>query len=80
MALPTGNYVSYETTGRMVLDFIRAYVSEHGHAPSQRQIMRACYMGHGTVRYHIARLEQRGLIRHQRNVTRGIELVERNRD
>lgn len=62
---------------RMVLQAIRKHVSEHGFAPSFREIGDAAGLkSTSSVKHQLGALEERGLIRISANKGRAIELVE----
>lgn len=65
---------------REILDFLAAYISEHGYAPSFEEIAEG--MGFGslaTVHEHLTNLERKGAIRRSHNASRGIEVLTRMR-
>ena len=62
-----------------ILDFIRRFMEERGYAPSVRDIGRGCDISTpSVVQYHLNILEKEGHIRRDRQVFRGLQLVERN--
>lgn len=66
---------------RQTLDFIRQFSAEKGYAPKLKEI--AAHLGiqsRGTVHRYIRALEDAGLIRVQRDRSRGIELIEDRQD
>ncbi len=69
--------VAKDTTG-IVYAFIVAYMAQHGYAPSVREIAHGCFLGLGTVMWHLTRLEARGRIRREPGVARSITLVKSN--
>lgn len=63
-------------TQQRILNFIRSFTSKHGYPPSIREI--AKHLGTPytrTIEYHLEKLEQKGLIRRDRGVSRGIKLL-----
>jgi repressor LexA len=63
---------------RDILQFIRAFQSEHGVAPTHREICdHFGFSSYGTVYKHLSLLEKKGLIRRDWNQKRGVELVEK---
>ena len=56
-----------------ILDFIRAYRSEHGISPTQREIRETFHLSSfGTVQKHLKRLEEKGALAREWNRSRGI--------
>src|SRR5205823_12405449 len=56
-----------------ILDFIRAYRSEHGISPTQREIRESFQLSSfGTVQKHLKRLEEKGALSRDWNRSRGI--------
>lgn len=63
-----------------MLDFIRQFSDSHSYPPSIRDIGRACGISStSVVDYNLKGLEQKGLIRRDPEISRGIELVEPRR-
>jgi len=63
-----------------ILDFLRRYLDEKGYPPSIRDIQAGCAISStSVVDYNLRILEQEGLIRRDREVSRGIELTDRHR-
>ena len=63
---------------RDILQFIREFQSEHGVAPTHREICdHFGFSSYGTVYKHLSLLEKKGLIRRDWNQKRGVELVEK---
>ncbi len=59
-----------------LLDYLRAYIAEHGFAPSLDEIGRHLGLGSlATVHKHLERLEAKGLIRRRRRQSRALELT-----
>lgn len=59
-----------------VLTFIRRYVSEHGYAPSVRDIQHGLTISStSTVAYHLQKLEAGGCIARDAGVFRSIRLT-----
>lgn len=60
-----------------ILEFIRSFIDEHDYPPSIRQIQDACGISStSVVDYNLKRLENRGVIRRDREVSRAIEVLE----
>jgi repressor LexA len=56
-----------------ILDFIRAYRSDHGISPTQREIRERFQLSSfGTVQKHLKRLEEKGALSRDWNRSRGI--------
>jgi repressor LexA len=65
---------------REILDYLTAYVAEHGYAPSFEEIARAMgYASLATVHEHLSNLERKGVIRRAHNESRGLEVLTRAR-
>jgi len=61
---------------RQILDFIAAFLSQHGYAPSLMEIGRAFGLtSPATVHKHLLRLEAKGKIRRSPHGRRSVELV-----
>lgn len=61
---------------RAMLDFIQAYTDERSYPPSIREIGRAMTISStSVVDYHLRALQRQGLIRREREVSRGLEVV-----
>ena len=61
---------------REILDFLQAFLEEHGYAPSYEEVAR--HFGYGalaTVHEHLENLKRKGYIRKGYNASRSIELV-----
>lgn len=60
-----------------ILKYIRGFIDEHDYPPSIRQIQDACGISStSVVDYNLKRLENRGIIRRDREVSRAIEVLE----
>src|SRR5574341_513701 len=60
-----------------ILEYIRAFIDEHDYPPRIRQIQDACGISStSVVDYNLKRLENRGVIRRDREVSRAIEVLE----
>lgn len=60
-----------------ILTFLRAYVSEHGYAPSIPEIGAAVGLAsYSNVHKHLLRMQQEGLIRMTPRTARAISIVE----
>ena len=63
---------------RRILDFVERYTTEHGYPPSIREIGQAAAItSTSVVDYNLRALEREGLIRRDREVSRGLGLVGR---
>jgi len=61
---------------KQILDFLEAYLDEHGYAPSFEEIARHFrFSSLATVHEHLENLRRKGYIRKSYNETRSIELV-----
>ncbi len=59
-----------------ILDFVDAFIADHGYAPSFEEIARAFhYSSLATVHEHLSNLERKGYIRKSYNESRSIEVV-----
>lgn len=62
---------------RRLLDFVRAYITTRGYAPSIREIQRgATISSSSVVSYNLDRLEEAGYLRRQQTGQRALALVE----
>lgn len=60
-----------------ILEFLRAFLDEHDYPPSIRDIQQGCDISStSVVDYNLKRLEEKGLIRRDREVSRAIELLD----
>lgn len=60
-----------------ILEYIRSFIDQHDYPPSIRQIQDACGISStSVVDYNLKRLENRGVIRRDREVSRAIEVLE----
>lgn len=58
-----------------ILDYLRAYRADHGYSPTFDEIaLTFGFSSKGTVYKHIKALKQKGIIRHEWNRTRAIEI------
>lgn len=63
-----------------ILDFLRRFLDERDYPPTVRDIVKGCGMSStSVVDYNLNILEREGYIRRGREISRGIELVERDR-
>jgi repressor LexA len=63
---------------RAILDYLRAFVDEHGYPPTVREIGEAVGLrSPSTVHAHLAQLERAGLLRRDPTKPRAIELADR---
>jgi repressor LexA len=62
---------------QLILDFLRSFLDEHDYPPSIRDIQQGCDISStSVVDYNLKRLEEKGLIRRDREVSRAIELLD----
>lgn len=66
--------VNGETTD-LVYGFIQDFISQKGHAPSQREIARGCYLAQSSVRYHLSKLQADGRIGYSRGKARALSIA-----
>jgi repressor LexA len=67
-----------ELTGKQadILDFLRRFVEEKDYPPSIRDIQEGCGISStSVVDYNLRKLEEKGFIRRDREVSRGIEIL-----
>lgn len=67
--------ITGETTD-LVYGFIQDFIRQKGHAPSQREIARGCYLAQSSVRYHLAKLQAEGRISYNRGKARALSIVQ----
>ena len=61
---------------RAILEFLETFIAEHDYPPSIRDIQNGCGISStSVVDYNLKRLEERGFIRRDREVSRAIELL-----
>lgn len=61
---------------RELLDYIEAFINEHGYSPSYREIMNGCqYNSVATVALHVGSLIKRGHLRKRDHSARSLEVV-----
>ena len=61
---------------RQLLEYIDAFITEHGYSPSYREIMQGLeYTSVATVALHVGNLIKRGHIRKRDNAARSLEIV-----
>lgn len=61
---------------QLILEFLEAFIAEHDYPPSIRDIQTGCNISStSVVDYNLKRLEEKGLIRRDREVSRAIELL-----
>lgn len=66
---------------KQIVDYLRRYLSTHGYAPTFDEIAHQFgFSSKGTVYKHIKALQNKGLVRHEWNRTRSIELTSESRD
>lgn len=56
--------------------FIRAYLRQHGHPPTLREIAEGCYMSYGSVFRYLDKLEAHGRIARKPGKSRSITLLD----
>jgi repressor LexA len=65
---------------RVILDYLRGFVEEHGYPPTVREIGEAVGLrSPSTVHAHLAQLERAGLLRRDPTKPRALELTDRRR-
>ena len=64
-----------EDIAQRIFEFIRDYIGEHGHGPSQREIASGCFIALGTVSKYLAILQAQGRIKRESRQMRSISLV-----
>lgn len=63
-----------------ILDYIRTFIDENDYPPSVRDIQRGCGISStSVVDYNLRRMEEKGLLERDREVSRGIKLAGRAR-
>lgn len=63
-----------------ILDYIRTFIDENEYPPSVRDIQRGCGISStSVVDYNLRRMEEKGLLERDREVSRGIKLAGRTR-
>ena len=61
---------------QLIVDFLETFIAEHDYPPSIRDIQTGCNISStSVVDYNLKRLEEKGLIRRDREVSRAIELL-----
>ena len=65
-----------KTVTQSVYLFIKAYIKEHTHPPTLREIAQGCYLSTSAVTHHLDRLEGEGKLFREPGRARGITLVE----
>ncbi|WP_322796855.1 transcriptional repressor LexA [Tepidiforma sp.] len=61
---------------QQILDFIRTFLEEHEYPPSIRDIQEGCGISStSVVDYNLRKLEEKGCIRRDREISRGIEIL-----
>ena len=69
------------TQQKRVLDFIRAFIARHGHAPTLREIGEGVdIQSRGAVHRHVQTLLERGVLKRARRGWRTLELAEKAED
>jgi len=63
---------------KRILDFITSFIDGNGYSPSVREIAKGCRINSSTVaQYHLNRLEDKGYIRRNRDVSRSVVLLKK---
>ena len=61
---------------QLIVEFLETFIAEHDYPPSIRDIQTGCNISStSVVDYNLKRLEEKGLIRRDREVSRAIELL-----
>ena len=61
---------------QLIFDFLETFIAEHDYPPSIRDIQTGCNISStSVVDYNLKRLEEKGLIRRDREVSRAIEML-----
>ena len=61
---------------QLILEFLESFIGDHDYPPSIRDIQNGCNISStSVVDYNLKRLEEKGLIRRDREVSRAIELL-----
>ncbi|RLT37755.1 MAG: transcriptional repressor LexA [Chloroflexi bacterium] len=61
---------------QLIVDFLETFIAQHDYPPSIRDIQTGCNISStSVVDYNLKRLEEKGLIRRDREVSRAIELL-----
>lgn len=61
---------------QLILEFLESFIADHDYPPSIRDIQNGCNISStSVVDYNLKRLEEKGLIRRDREVSRAIELL-----
>ena len=61
---------------QLIVEFLETFIGEHDYPPSIRDIQNGCNISStSVVDYNLKRLEEKGLIRRDREVSRAIELL-----
>ena len=55
-----------------VYNFVCQFISDHGYAPSVREIAAGCGISVCTTQFHLCNLEEQGKIRHNPKISRSI--------
>ncbi len=77
----SGNKRMLTTQQKRVLDFIRAFISRHGHAPTLREIGEGVdIQSRGAVHRHVQTLLDRGVLKRSRRGWRTLELADTTDD
>ena len=59
-------------TQKAILEFIKNYSASHAFPPTVREIAKALRLAVSTVHEHLARLRERGILRHEKGRSRGL--------
>ena len=76
LALTASTVVRPTKKQRELLEFISAFIAEHGYSPSYREIMNGCsYTSVATVALHVNNLIKRGHLQKRDHSARSLEVV-----
>ncbi|NCN58826.1 repressor LexA [Candidatus Roizmanbacteria bacterium CG22_combo_CG10-13_8_21_14_all_38_20] len=74
--MPSATKKTLTPRQKQVLDFIKSYISQNDYAPTYEEIGKAVKLSStATIHNHIKALEKKGYIQKQRNVTRGLVVL-----
>ncbi|MGE0228541.1 MAG: transcriptional repressor LexA [Dehalococcoidia bacterium] len=73
--MPTGSSAGLSDKQARILQFVEQFVAEHDYPPSIRDIQQGCDISStSVVDYNLKRLEEKGLLRRDREISRAIQL------
>ncbi len=74
-AMPAGSSAGLSDKQARILQYVEQFVSEHDYPPSIRDIQQGCDISStSVVDYNLKRLEEKGLLRRDREISRAIQL------